>query len=1616
MDQIALIYHEYEITKDLHLPEVIQTYGLIDKENLYALVQEDINGTPLSEYLINHPLPNLTLFLKLAIQMTRILLEVHKRYIIHKDIKPANFIIDPETELEKLTDFDYSTKLLHEVQDIVPPAKLEGTLAYMAPEQTGRMNMNIDYRSDFYALGVTFYEMLTGKLPFPNKDPLELLYAHLANEVPEISNPQFDIPPMLTKVVQKIMEKNPSQRYQSATGLLADLERCQNELQKTGKIDTFVLGEHDVLDRLNLSQKLYGREEETKILLSAYDRVSQGAVEALMVCGYSGIGKTMLINEVHKPMVKQKGYFISGKFDQLQRNTPYTAMTQAFNQLARQILAEPKSRFEKLKNNILEAVGDLGQIIVELAPEMELVIGIQPALEKLPPEESQNRMMTYFSRFMETISSKEHPLVIFIDDLQWIDSGSLFLLRALLENSKLSYVLFIGAYRDNEMDENHPLRTYFKKIEAKGNRIQFLPLGPPKEEDFEALFEDSFHQDKKSIKPLVELIYKRTSGNPFFYKQVINGLYKEKLLFFDYEMKQWNWNLDMIQALKITDNVIDLMVNKLNELPEETKIIIQYAACIGNQFKLDTLALIAEKSSGEIGQQLWPALVSELILSSKLTYKLAEALAKESLANILSKDISYHFIHDKVQQAAYESMSLSERQKTHLKMACLLLNKDPDVASKEQLFIVTDHFNEAHALLSQTERIKVVELNYRAGTEAQNANSYQSMLNYFDSALNLMDESWWKNHYDLIFSVSRDRAMALYLLNDLDRSQIETEKLFSQCKTNLDKASLYRIMLLIYYRKSDFENAINTACTALGLLGVELTPEIAKPKLLFKVFLLQFKIGRLRLDKLDTELKSLQNPSIEMAFEIMSESFFLFFEKGTESFVNLTVTAMNVLLKYGMPNSAGFWLMAYALVELNLFSRGGLSLQISNLSKKFFERNPHKYSQCQAYMWIGMFITPLYFTFELAMKERDFAVQLARESGNIFMESIAVAVGTFIAMSVGDSLEKPMKIAKQSSDLCMERGIVYHAYNFEVYYLIFKNLLEGELRSEDRLKALEDSILESDSLQIIATTLKYKSFYYYFAESNTKSLEYTLRWHEYEDKVRFDSFSTEVKTVNAILIANLLPETKGFLKLRLRRLFNKILKFVKWEASVNPVNYLHHYLFLKAANARLKGNTKEALLDLDKAIENAKKSNFYLWIALGNELAAELFIQQSQPRAAIDYIREAHYYYRRYGMMMKVQLLEKRYPNCFIQQINTPSAETSDMVISSIALSGTIAASGGLNSASIDFLSLMKSSQAISSEIELDKLLNKLLDVLLQSAGAHRVLLLQNEKDSWYVEAEGSSSEKHVSLAHTETVDKRHDLPLTLIRYVERAKESVLIQTPQEVDEHAQTDEYIRTSHPQSMLVIPVFYHGDLQSILYLENSSVSMAFKNEHVHILQLLSSQAAISLQNARLYYQATHDALTGLANRNLLYHVFELTTNKTNTTQTSIAIMLFDLDYFKTINDKLGHFVGDKVLIHIAILIKMCIGKENLAVRLGGDEFVAMMEYHDVQEVTHAAEIFLQKLKEPVMIEGHELILSSSIGISLYLHDGETINDLLKQADKALYLVKAKGKNQFQLYTTT
>lgn len=1444
VDMIALMYHEYEVAKEINHPGIIRTYALLDQQNRYALAQEDMHGISLKHYFEENLLTDMALFLRLAIQMAKVIGHLHQIHIIHKDIKPGNFIIDPKTLTIKLTDFNYSSKLLHETQDIVPPSKLEGTLAYMAPEQTGRMNMHIDYRVDFYALGVTFYEILTGKLPYVHSDPVELLHAHLAKPVPAITNPELDIPAVLVEIIQKLMAKNPNDRYQSAIGLQLDLEHCLELLEATGRIEAFPLGQHDIQDHLNLSQKLYGREKEAEVLLQAYGRVSRGSVEALMVCGYSGIGKSMLISEVHRPMVQNQGYFIHGKFDQLQRDKPYTAITEAFNLLARLILAEPEPRFEALKKSIQAVMGSVGQVMIALAPDIELVIGPQPSLEQLPPKETENRMKIFFKKFLHVVASEDHPLVIFIDDLQWMDSGSLSLLEEIMMDDEMTHLLLICAYRENEIDINHPLKKFIQHLEEKKKHIQLLPLPPLSVENFSAFFQDSFHRDAETVAAFAELVHTRTKGNPFFCKQVLNLLYREGLLHFNYDRHHWDWDIAKISSLAITDNVVDLMLAKLAELPEETQSLLKYAACVGNQFTIDMLMLISGQSANAIAAGLWPALQQEFLITPSLGYKRVDAVYKENLAEQLSKNIVYQFVHDRVQQAAYQSIPEVDKEKIHLNIARILMQREPEASKKERLFEVVDHFNQAHSLLTTQERKAVANLNYLAGVQAKNANAYKPMFNYLAAALRLIDETTWESDYRLSFEINLNYLLALHLLYRVDEAEKLNKKLFMRARTNLDKAQLYRIQIMRAIGQEDRMQVLSAACQALSLLGVNLKLDPNPIQILLKLLQVRWKMRKFTDDHFVDNLPPLTNPEITAAFDILTEILFLLYEKGMNGFLYTIFLTMELQLKYGKPRSFSLWLISYAVTILNIYKDIDLFIKYCEIADKEILQSPDKYSGSGYHNFRGN-TAHWYCHIKKSAEFVELGQLESLESGNMTGYFLSLGGLTFVRSGEVQSLSKTAEAAEIAYKYYYSKHMEGMSAMYELICSISQNLMAGSSEENDRFLHLKINVCTSKSLLLYGTGQKYLSFYYYFQEAFKKSIEFHFRWFTAEKSIHFEIFVTEIKALNALTMMRLLPTVDFFTRWKYRRRIKLLKRDVAWAAKTGPANYLHHHLFLQAYEDQMNKNDMDAIIKFNRAIENAKQGGFHLWVALGYELMGELFIERGLYNMAINHFRDARYYYGLYGMQTKVNLLAKRYPECMVEEKSVLS-ESQSLGLS-VSTSST--------SASFDFMSIIKASQAISGEIVLEKLFEKMLHVLLENAGATKVVLLESRKNVWLETAslvivDGNEVFKMLG----DNITEFHDLPQTVVQYAIRSREPVVLHRGAEDDKFKQ-DAYLVSAQPKSILCLPIVQQDIILGIIYLENNLTENAFTEDRVTVLQTLAAQIAISLQNSHYLEHMEH-----------------------------------------------------------------------------------------------------------------------------------------------------------------
>jgi len=847
-DATSSLQHEYELFRHLKKKEVqgiVSPNSLILQHDSSLLELENIPGKLLEDFIKDHPL-DLKTFFRIALQLVEIIANLHHANIIHKDIKPSNFIIDPETLQVTLLDLRISTQLSTMNQEYINPHLLQGTLAYISPEQTGRINRPIDYRTDFYSLGIMFYQMLTGELPFQTEGALELVYSHIAKIPPMVTEKNPQVPTVLAEMVEKLLAKMPEDRYKSAFGLKNDLKKCEAYWASTGNIPHFKLGETDLPSHLNISHRLYGRSASVKLLLESFDKVSQGQKKLMLVTGYSGIGKTSLVSEVHKPISRQKGYYVAGKYDQVQRSTPYSGFLNALQGLIEHTLADTEENLTQLKTELLQNIGNLGPLIAEVFPSIELIIGKQALVPEEDYKEIRNLFNIAMKKLIQTFATEAHPLVMFVDDLQWADVASLKLIEYLLKEKDIRYFLIIGAYRDNEVDIGHPLLMTIQELQKTPYLVEALSLDPLQLGDVELLLTDTFGQTSSPLKALTEQIMQKTNGNPFFINQFLKNLYRNSLIYFSHQKGQWEWDIEKINQQDITDNVVDLLRNSLKKLSPSVQETLKVAACIGHTFDLALLANMGNRKISSVAADLWEAMRLELIVPLNETYKLIGSIGNENeeLENSLASKIKYRFIHDRVQQAAYFLISEQEKRQLHLKIGHTLLavkKTQGKEAVDDALFDIVNHINLGKEYISQMERkLEIAKLNCKAGYKAIESSAFDQAQKYFEEGLALLGENCWEKHHSLTFELYFATIKSYYLNKEFDEVLKLVQQTLPKTIQPLEKGLLYNQVVQLYADQGKLLESLQAGIKTLSLFGVEfptLDPVVVPKKPSIKLFM-----------------------------------------------------------------------------------------------------------------------------------------------------------------------------------------------------------------------------------------------------------------------------------------------------------------------------------------------------------------------------------------------------------------------------------------------------------------------------------------------------------------------------------------------------------------------------------------------------------------------------------------------------------------------------------------------------------------------------------------------------------------------------------------------------------
>jgi PAS domain S-box-containing protein len=1458
--ELTRFKQEYEITRSLNLDGVVKAYDLHRYQNSLVMLLEDFGGESL-KILMAQCQFTLEERLAIAIKITAHLGAIHAANIIHKDINPSNIIYNLETGLLKIIDFGISTILSRENPAIRHPDRLEGTLAYISPEQTGRMNRAVDYRTDFYFLGATFYELLTYQLPFEVTDAMELVHCHLAQQPvpPHLVKGQESCPKAVSDIVMKLMSKTAEERYQSAWGLKADLETCLHQLQTRSQIFQFPLARQDMPERFQISQKLYGREKEVAQLLSSFERVSQGTAEMILVSGYSGIGKSALVNEIHKPIARQRGYFISGKFDQFKRDIPYASLIQAFQELIRQLLTEREVQLQGWKKKLLEALGSNGQVITDVIPEVELIIGQQPVTPQLGATESQNRFNVVFKKFIDVFAKKEHPLVIFLDDLQWTDLASLKLIERLTTDPDSQYLLMVGAYRDSEVSAIHPLMLTLDKIQKAGIQIGHITLQPLTLGHVNQLIADTLKCSTEESRPLAALVLGKTNGNPFFLTQLLQSLYTENLLSFNFSAGLWQWDIEKIQTVRITDNVVDLMVSKIERLDERTQDILKLASCIGNQFDLKVLSFVHTKSQLDTAIELLPAIQEGLILPlsdscnpmlwSQQTRSLDNSETSDLMSDGLSS-ITYKFLHDRVQQAAYILISESEEKKIHLQVGQLLLKNTNRDELEENVFNIVNQLNIGSELITnQSERDNLVQLNLTAGRKAKASTAYESALIYLEIALKTLPSDSWQRQYEMALNIHVEIVECLYLNAHFERAEILASVILQESKILLDRVKVYELLIQLYIAKLQPNLAIDKALQILAELGIVICQNPSQKIIETEQKSIQVLLRDKQIEDL-FDLPKMADPYKLAAIRILLSISSATITTNYPLYLLVLLTAVNLCLKHGNPPKEapavyvyyGF-LLCGSLGDINSgYGFGQLSLR---LLKKYNFRE------------FKALVIDFYYGFIHHWKEpaRSIKLEILEEGIHIGIETGELEIACFngityclFSMFTGCDLVALSDKYREYTDLAIRLRQEYCVFYIKICEKMTLNLLE---ETGDRYyffagKSQEEKLLEdwkrSNNQWLLFLFHTAKTICCYFFKDYPQAAKNAIEGVTYANSTAAYLISAQYNFYCSLTLLAYYDEVN---ELQQKSFFEQVSlnqQCMKVWAEHCPENYQHKYVLVEAEKARVCKHYWEAEELYERAIRGAKEQGYLHEEAIAYERAAEFYLSIGREEIGQLYLKNAHHCYLRWGAKAKVKDLESEYPQ--LSGVTTPN---------SVRDVSTTISTSGRDGKILDLATVIKASQTLAGEIALRSLLEQLMKIAIENAGAQKGFLLLEKEESWVIEAEGDVNSEQMTVLQGVRIDdsnrKLPILPAAIINYVARTHENVVLNDATN-DGQFTRDPYIAATQPKSILCTPLLNQGKLQGILYLENNLATNAFTVDRLEVLKLLSSQAAISLQNAQLY----------------------------------------------------------------------------------------------------------------------------------------------------------------------
>ncbi len=1629
--QVAIIRREGSIAQRLaDVDGVRKVYAVVPHGSGNLALVGELYESSLKRYLAqsgSNGLPPVEL-LDIALHLARILGAIHARDIVHKALTPDEVLLDPDNGTIALAGFGIASELDQERQAVQMSRRLEGPLPYISPEQTGRMNRDLDYRSDYYSLGVVLFELLTGQRPFQADNLLEWVYSHISRLPPAPHEISPEVPEALSAIVLKLLSKCPEARYQSAEGLMHDLAHCADRLNAGRPVEPFELGKKDVVQKFLVPQKLYGRERELEELLELFEAAVAGHTEFCLVHGPAGVGKSALVNELDRPLVRERGFLVQGKFDQFHQGEVYAALAASFRGLAQQVLSESEAKLAIWRQQLQNALAPNARLVVDLVPELELIIGPQPEVAELPPAEARNRLHIVLTAFLKVFAAEGHPVVLFLDDLQWSNAPTLELLRNLVTSRESSHLLLIGAYRSSEVGAGHPLRLLLDDLKPRKN-IRQLPLGALDRESVARLVADALLCEPDETRALSDMLYDKAQGNPFFTHELLRQLHKEGAITPDPASGRWDWDLNAARWSDVSSDVVEFMVENLRQLQPEVQQVLQLAACIGGTFDLHTLAAIYQRPVAETAAALLPALKQHTVLPLDSDYRLVGEDAEVQVLNPI-----YKFQHDRVRQAAYALIDVQQLKQVHLSVGRMMLQHAGDAVLGARVIDIAGHLNEGRTLIeSADERLRLAALNLSAGVRAKQSAAYGAALHYLQVAAELLPTDPWRETPELMRALAVETQQCAYLTGRVEEADRWIELLLEHAESNIERSDILSTRTRQYATLGRMEESILSAIEGLALLGLEFTDCPGEAEIAEERRLVEINLGQRQITDL-VNAPLVEDQATLLAMRVLMEIFPAAFLSGSGNlFPYLVLKAVNLSLRHGNCPESAFAYTGYGMLLCGELNEPAVGYQYGTVGLAISERLDDLALRARVIYVYAMFIHHWSKHWSSLTPWFRKGIEAGNQSGDLL----------YLAYSAQDCV-----IWDPSLDL--ETAHRQHAENLEIVRecayqdsldsgTLFLQLQRNLLGLTDGPLTLNDGAF--DEAQCLAG-MRQRGFMTGIANYHIYSAEICQLYGEYDkalEHVRaqdglIKSAMSLPQLVRFYIVAYLTlathyPKLNADEQVKTRdRMERDLARMTRWADNC-PENFRHLQYLMEAELERLDGRHEAALERYDAAIDAARASGFLRDEATAFERAARHLLAQGRRRSAEGYLRGAHRVYDRWGAHRKLALLEQEFP----------------------VLHELVAAISGSNRqgepGDLDLASVMKASRGISGEIVLDRLLKTTIDILLENAGGQWGCLVVRREGHLAVEAarlplHGLPADRSLGLSLVPAPDgARFPLPVALISQVLHSGDAVVLHDAAREGPFTQ-DPYIRNSRPISVFCVPI-RRERFEGALYMENNLAGGVFTEDRVEVIRLLAAQASVAIENARLYEQvqdysrtledkvterterleqlnrelqrlADRDGLTGVANRRRGDAYLMEVWARLRRERAPLSAIMLDVDHFKAFNDNYGHQAGDDCLVAVAEQVRaQLLRSADMVARYGGEEFVIILPNTDDKGVAEVGEKVRSAVEALAIAHAHSSagpVVTISAGTATMIPEAKDgAEHLIYEADMALYQAKQLGRNQ-------